>query len=380
MRYIIFSALYAPSIGGVENFTAHVASELAAMGHDVTIVTSNIANLPSTEERGPLTIVRLPCRNLLNGRLPIPRTNPEARLLWDKLDAMPCDGILVNTRFYPHSLLGARYARRKGITPVVLDHGSAYLTLGNPLIDTAIKVYEHGITSLIKRTRPHYCGVSQKSCEWLRTFGIDTQDIIPNAIDAAEFRAGASQRDFRHEFNVPDDKLLAVLVGRLVPEKGVAQLVEAGRLLHEQGSPCSILIAGDGPLRDELERTATPNVTFVGPLDKPDVAQVLLQADVMCLPSRSEGFGAVLLEAAACGTPSISTQVGVAPDLIQNEEYGTLLADASPSSISEALNRYAFDRKAARDHGRNVQRFVERRYTWHATAAVIEQIFAACTQ
>lgn len=380
MRYAIFSALYTPSIGGVENFTEHIAKELVGLGHAITIVTSNVADLPPIEESGSLTVVRLPCRNLLHGRLPIPENNAEAHRLWDKLNHMPCDGVLVNTRFYPHSLKGVQYAKRKGLSPIVLDHGSAYLTLGNPALDTAIKLYEHGITALIKHTHPHFCGVSQKSCEWLRTFGITTHDVVPNAIDAEAFRNGASQRDFRREYDVDSRNLLVASVGRLVPEKGVTQLVEAGRLLFEQHVPGTILLAGDGPLRDALVARAAPNTYLVGPLDKPDVAALLLQADVMCLPSRSEGFGAVLLEAAACSTPSVATKVGVAPDLMENDGLGMLIPDVSPSTIANALSIYANNREIAHKHGQNAQAYVEKNYTWNAAALQAEKLLIACAK
>ena len=373
MHYVIFSALYRPSIGGVENFTEHIARELAAAGHRVTVVTSNVAGVDDVERDGGVTVVRLPCHDLLGGRLPLPRRNARFRQLWQQLEQLPCDGVLVNTRFYPHSVQGARYARSKGLTPVVLDHGSAYLTLGNPMLDTAIKLYEHAITAVIKATRPACYGVSQKSCAWLRTFGIEARGVIPNAIDADAFRDTTSTRDFRHDCAARPEQLLVAFVGRLVPEKGVSQLVEAARMLHEQQVDCMIALAGDGPLRGELERIAPPNVRLLGPLDKADVAALLLQADLLCLPSRSEGFGAVLLEAAACETPAAVTAVGVAPELITDDTLGMLLPTDDAAAIAEALSHAARHRAATHVQGTKVCDKVRTEYSWQAAARSAEQ-------
>ena len=98
---------------------------------------------------------------------------------------MPIDGVLVNARFYPHSLLGMRIARRHGVRPVVLDHGSAYLSFSNPVLDPAVRLYEHAMTAWGRRYDAAYYGISRKSAEWLGTFGIRAEGVIPNAIDAA---------------------------------------------------------------------------------------------------------------------------------------------------------------------------------------------------
>ena len=90
-------------------------------------------------------------------------------------------------------------------------------------------------------------------------------------------------------------------MGRIVPEKGVRQLAEASRILS---GGIFIAMAGTGPYLQELRHLERNDVfRLLGRLSRQDTAALLAQSDVMCLPSRSEGFATTLLEAAACKTP-----------------------------------------------------------------------------
>mgnify|MGYP007116388344 CR=1 FL=1 len=70
-----------------------------------------------------------------------------------------------------------RIARKQGHHPIVLDHGSDYLTFGNKAADILVQAYEHAITTLGKAYNPRYFGVSDRSLHWLRHFGIEGEGI-----------------------------------------------------------------------------------------------------------------------------------------------------------------------------------------------------------
>ena len=128
-NFFIYSANFLPNIGGVEKFTDNLARQLIAMGHSATIVTNNVFNSLAHEtlESGA-EIFRLPCRPFLNGRLPFPRHGQDFNDLIDRIYEKPVDYVVINTRFYPHTFIGAQHAATKGIKPIIIDHGSAYLT------------------------------------------------------------------------------------------------------------------------------------------------------------------------------------------------------------------------------------------------------------
>ena len=286
---VIFSAhFHCPWAGGV--FTDGLSRALERRGYDVVVVTSRLDGAPERERLSDgVEVLRLPCWPLVGGRLPFAKPGRCQRELLATLDGRRVVAVVVNTRFYPLSLVGARFARRRGLVPLVIDHGADYLTFGNGAIDVAVRAYEHAITALLKRLRPRFYGVSEASARWLPTFGIRPSGIITNAIDAPSFRRGASGRSFRQELGVPEGAVLVAYTGRLIPEKGVEALVSAAEQLAAAGEDVAFALAGEGPLRAALEAHGVPTVHFTGRLDAADVAALLLESDIFCFPSRSEG-------------------------------------------------------------------------------------------
>lgn len=371
-HYAIFSARYAPEVGGVESYTKNMAHQLVTDGDRATVVTLALSDAPSHEvQEDGVEVVRLPGIGLMGGRLPLARKGREYRRTMAEAALTDVDRVLVNTRFYGHSVDGLRFARSVGASAVMLDHGSAYLTLGGGLSDVVIRRYEHFMTAIDKRFHPTFAGVSSASAAWLKTYGIQTDFVIPNAIDAPAFRAEASGRDFRSELGVGDDQLLVVSVGRLSPEKGSRELLEAARLV---GDSVVVAIAGDGMLRAELEATISPNAHLLGNLDHPNLSALLSQADLFCLPTRSEGFCTSLLEAGAWGLTPLMTHVGGTDEVMGNPPtYGRILAGMDASVVADALRSM----RDAGEMGRSpaLQAYVDSSCTWQASAEALRHAF-----
>lgn len=354
--YVLFSAQYPPHLGGIENFTRGLAETLVGQGHDVTVVTNDTEGLGSGfVVEGGVRVLRLPCYSLISGRFPLPRLTSSHRELIEELEAMRFDGVLVNARFYPHSLFGMRFARKMGLRPVVLDHGSAWLSFSSPILDPLARLYERMMTTLGKRYDPAYFGISQKSVEWLATFGIQAEGVIPNSIDAVEYRL-SSGRNFRKELGLSESAFLIAFVGRLIPEKGVRQIIEVAKERRFKSEGAVFILAGDGPLSDEVRAAQCESLRWVGRLSREDTSALFQEADVMCLPSRSEGFSTTLLEASACGCPSVITDVGGARELIPDKRFGTILPDDSAETLSRTLLMVMEDRSTLRLQSDNAMR------------------------
>ena len=372
-HYAVFSARYRPLIGGVESFSANLAEALVGNGNAVDIVAMHTdrSSAPHEQEMDGLEVFRLPCIPLMNGRLPWTRRNPEYKRMFNALLERDVERVLINTRFYPHSLEGLRYASLKNVPALVLDHGSAHLTLGSAPADLLIRRFEHAITHRVQRYQPHFAGISQASTRWLRHFGIETDCVIPNAIDAYGFRDLASARDFREELNCKDAFLVS-FVGRLTQEKGARELVEAARLLDEG---YMFALAGEGNLHQELERSLPQNVALLGNLGKDDISALLRASDTFCLPSRSEGFCTALLEASAWGVPSVIPHIGGTDELIPDAGHGIVLDDTRPPTIASALAELKEDVQRQRINGNNVRKLVCSRYGWDNSVAALEAAY-----
>ena len=371
----IFSALYAPSMGGVEMYTESLARALADAGCKVSIVTMNTHNAKSYECDGNVEIVRLPALNVLGGRYPLPKRNAEYRAAMERLIKSCPNYVVVNTRFYPLSLTGLSFARKLGIAPVLVEHGSAHLAMGGRITNAIVEAIEHAMTTLDKLQHPTCYAVSKKASAWLDHFDIASAGELPNAIDADQYAANASQRNFRAELDIPANALLVASAGRLIPEKGVLQLAQAAQIIEQRNENIQVAIAGAGPLEDQLAAMNIPTVHLLGRLNRADLAALFTQADAYCLPSRSEGFATTLLETAACGTPAIVTNVGGTDELISNASYGTIISDMEPDSIADALQNASNNREILKAQGAAVGKRVREICSWKRTA---ELTLTAC--
>lgn len=166
-------------------------------------------------------------------------------------------------------------------------------------------------------------------------------------------------------------------VGRLIPEKGVSALIEASRDERLREAGVALVLAGDGPLADDVRAAEGPCLRWVGRLGREDTAALLSQADLMCLPTRSEGFSTTLLEASACGCPSLVTDVGGARELIPDERHGRIMPDATAETVVREVLALCGRREELRTMGQRCCELVRERFSWDATAGAVERACGA---
>ena len=365
-RYCFFVANYLPNLGGVERYTLNLANKLVSRGNEVTIVTSNVFGLPAQEVIDGTEIIRLPCKNLLNGRFPVYLPCKQSRELLCSLDEKHFDFAVIQTRFYVHSWIGARYAGKRDISRIVIEHGTDHFTVNNPFWDKLGHFYEHWITRRIK----HYCtdfyGVSQACCEWLKHFEIEPKGILYNAVDPERIRQAARETDadYRKKFG-GEEKILVCYSGRLVLEKGILKLTEAIEKLNREGLPAELLVAGDGDLTEQLEQADQQHVHLLGKLDFPHVAALYRDSDIFCLPTDyPEGFPTSVLEAAASGCFVITTPRGGSRELVVSDEYGIILEENTVENLAAAIRKAATDSEYRKRAEANAYERVSELFTW----------------
>lgn len=143
-----------------------------------------------------------------------------------------------------------------------------------------------------------------------------------------------------------------LFVGRLVPKKGVLDLLQAVAQLRSEGIEPPVEIIGDGPLRAEIERFVTRerlDVNLRGAQPREEVRAAMRRAAVLCNPSRTgpdgdrEGFGMVLAEAQATGLPVVASASGGMVDAVDDGRTGLLVPEANPGAVAHALRRCLLD-------------------------------------
>jgi glycosyltransferase involved in cell wall biosynthesis len=154
------------------------------------------------------------------------------------------------------------------------------------------------------------------------------------------------------------DRPLVGNVARLAPQKDHRTLVEAARLVPE----ADFVVAGDGELREELERQAEgSNVRFLGARD--DVPALLASFDVFAFPSLFEGLCLAVIEAQAAGVPVVATPVGGIRETVVDGETGLLVPTRNPAALAAAIRRLLEDRPAAEAMAAEARRRVRERFS-----------------
>jgi glycosyltransferase involved in cell wall biosynthesis len=177
-----------------------------------------------------------------------------------------------------------------------------------------------------------------------------------------------------------------VFVGRLVPEKGVADLLRAVNMLREAYPATIAHVIGDGPSRDELEREARALgvagcVRFAGWLSQDEVQERLRDADMLVAPSRPgedgtlEAQGLALAEAMLAGLPVVATAVGGIPDAIRHEETGLLVEPGRPRQIADAVRRLVSEPGLARRLASEARTLAQAEYTREASAGRFSALY-----
>lgn len=167
-------------------------------------------------------------------------------------------------------------------------------------------------------------------------------DVIPNGCNTDIFHTGDRGAE-RSSRGVPADARLLLYVGRLVPAKGLRELMAAWSRLAAADPRLHVAFVGDGALRGELQAQAESSgmaarVHLPGTADAGQVAGWMRACDVFCLPSYTEGYPNVLVEALACGRPLVATPVGGIVE-IADDRNSVLVPPRDVDALAEGLAR-----------------------------------------
>lgn len=349
MKIAVITMDFPPSIGGVQIYLYEIASRLGRY-YDLTVVTSVIAP-PSAEE---------PFR-----RHPISSSSPLKFI--GALRTLRPDRVILG-HAHPRLLLpAATIAWRSYLT---ITHGNDFLAMQNhwhtPLSNWLLAASHPLITT------------SKFNAERLRCLGFSAKEILPPGTDPSRF----------HPAIAPEAHPPTLLtVSRLVPLKGIDQIIKILPALLKEFPDLVYAIVGEGPDRHRLQALTdqyqvSRSVKFLNQVSYFDhkLPQIYRFADIFVMPAQEEGFGIVYLEASASGLPIVASRSGGAADAVRDGETGFLVEPDNPSEITDALLRLLRDPVLRQKMGRTGRHFVETERTWNHTAERILPYFDAKTQ
>jgi D-inositol-3-phosphate glycosyltransferase len=230
---------------------------------------------------------------------------------------------------------------------------------------------------------------------WL--YGADMHKIrvIPPGVDTTHFHP-MSKIEARHSLGIADTTQMLLFVGRIEPLKGIDTLLHAISILRSQiprclSSLCLSIIGGE-PNRgneegDEMQRLMALReqlglgelVTFLGARSQETLHRYYAAAEVVIMPSHYESFGMVALEAMACGTPVIASEIGGLAYLIQDGVTGFHVPDRDPKALAEAICLLLKNHDLRSEMSEAAVQYAQQ-YAWPQIASRVRQVTLECAQ
>ncbi|HHJ13728.1 MAG TPA: glycosyltransferase [Gammaproteobacteria bacterium] len=204
-------------------------------------------------------------------------------------------------------------------------------------------------------------------------------DVVLNGVPDNPWRGDAAvRRAIRSEFGVSEEEILVGCVAVLSRQKGIQYLLHSAATLARQEPRLRFLIAGGGPLEEDLRRQAAEvglkdQIHFAG--WRTDALRLLAGLDVFVLPSLWEGLPMVLLEAMATGLPVVVTDVADNARIIEDGISGRVVPPAQAAAITAALLDLVADRPRARAMGEAARRAWAEHYSDRAMVAGYEALY-----
>lgn len=366
MNVLVLTSCYPVAHSPADGIFVRTQCEaLAAAGAAVTVVAPRPWVPPGLAALSPrwATYRATPTYYELNG-IPVHRPRhlaPPRSDLWMPVDrqyaraarrALRTQPDLVHAHFaYPGGVAGVRLAEDWNVPVVLTLHGDD-VNVHPQEYPRLSRALEFGV-----RRSDGVIAVSEALADRTRELTGRRPLFAPIGINMDVFAAARDKLEARRALGLPADRRILLHLGRLVPEKGIAELLLA---FDRLGEPAGLgLFVGGGPMVPAI--AARRDCLAVGVQPNEKVPLYLRAADVLVLPSYSEGMPTVLVEAGACGLPIVATAVGGIPELL-GPDRGWLVPPRDVAALAAALRSALHDTAAAGARAARLRDHVLARY------------------
>lgn len=340
-----------PDAGGAEVFTHEVMRRLAAMGHEMTLVTSEFEGCQSNANVDDVNIIRS------GGKYSVYK---QAKSFY-KSHGSRYDVIIdeINTRPF----LTPKFVRGKPI--IALFHQLArefwFYETSFPMNYLGFYYFENKWLSYY-RDIPTVT-VSDSSKKDLEDLGFKKIFMVPEGLNVTPLQ------EVRQKESVPT----VVFMGRLKKAKLPHHAIQAFSYLRKEIPNAKMWIIGDGYMRSELENMRQDGVVFFGRVSNAEKYDLLSRAHVALVPAVREGWGLVVTEANAMGTPAVGYNVPGIRDSVRNGETGLLVSENTPKALGLAAASLLKDKEQLRTLSSNSNRNAKS-FSWDTTAKEFDSL------
>ncbi|MBS3125165.1 glycosyltransferase family 4 protein [Candidatus Woesearchaeota archaeon] len=357
MKLLVFSPYFWPHKGGHEKYVEELCTRL--LKHwDVTIVTAQLPGTKTEEDYLGLHVIRVPSWNVLGGTYPVPK--PGAFKQLRKLERP--DMIITNTRFFPLSAVGVRFANKNNIPIFHVEHGTTHPPV-RLFLNWVVKFYDHTIGRYVFKNATIVAGVSHAAEDFVTHVYRRGTTALYNSIDTTFFN---------HKLTSPKRPVIT-FVGRLVEAKGVQDLIAATQTIN-----ADVWIIGAGNYETELKSFAGEligkTVIFWGEKNHEEIRDLLSKSTLFVNPSYNEGLPTSVLEAGAMGLPVIATEVGGTREIIEDGVTGYLSRPHDITQLRRLIEQSLQMPEKTQTMGKKLQEKIRKNFDWDTTARKADKL------
>lgn len=344
--------------GGIEWYSLHITQELAKLGHEVHVFTqtTNKANKTCEEIKG-VTVHRIKSYGFFYRVKFWPR-------LTKILNKYKLDIIMSLDYAQTQSWQALRYCRQNNIPYSILLYDIQSQKKPRALIkQIPLDIFDKLFAKYLFKHATNIFIRTKAVLPWLKTQGVDFTKIheTPCGLTEEELQLG-SPEDFYDNFKIKDNIIL--FLGRIRKQKGIFILLDAFKNIQTKFPNAKLIYIGpDDKDYDKLEFTSQlkeiinkekiVNVHILGPLYGKDKNDALAACDMLVLPSSYEAFGQVFLQAMAQGKPSIGTDAGGVPFVIDHDHNGYLIKPWDQNNLEYYLDKLLQNKNLRNKLGEN---------------------------
>jgi phosphatidylinositol alpha 1,6-mannosyltransferase len=188
--------------------------------------------------------------------------------------------------------------------------------------------------------------------------GFSNVEFLPHGVDLKMFNRSMKNEEWKREYDIQDKKII-LYAGRLVWEKDLRTFAEVYNKIISGREDAAFVLAGDGPVREELQEMM-PKAVFLGHKKSNELSAIYASSDIFLFPSTTETFGNVVLEAMASGIPAVCADKGGASGSVINNKNGFICKAGDVSEFSEKINYLLDDEDILKEFSENASAFAGR--------------------
>jgi len=329
LRVLLVSANFKPSVGGIERYVDNLAHGLAGRGHSVTVAACRTDGAAKLEQDEGVAIVRIPATDVLDERLNVPYPLPHPVAAWRTLRRLvgEADVVHAHDALYSTSVLSLALARRAQV-PAILTQHVAFVPQRRRSLDVAQRA---AIATLGRSARlaTRVVSYNPEVAAWAAdTWRLGEVRVLPPGVP--DLPHDVDRSAVRGALGLPEDRFIALFVGRDVPKKGLDLFLAARDPAYE-------LVA----VTDRDPSSASEGTRILPFLDPTAFRELLASVDAFVLPSEAEGFPLSLQEALVTGVPCVVTRGPGYEHYLR--EGDVIFVGGDGAEIRDALLRLASD-------------------------------------